>query len=267
MGRGGDRSGKLSDEEVAELVKSLTFSERIVWVVSKNLSRAPGRWLFVFLLLFVGAAGWIGTSGEMKLAPNGEHDWTVATSKFSQNRDAWDEARTQVDELGSSSSTEEEAIPERSKPSTTRSITFMFDWKYGHKNSTDNIFTSGTLQQMCQMEGIVVNHADYKNYCVLESDGKTCSAAALSVVNQFYPTGHNYSCPLLDKNVVEFKTNMMYNMMGTAVGKAIYSFYMSEDFEDVDPKISKRTRSMIMLGTPLKGFKNADDRVADQRKL
>ena len=102
---------------------------------------------------------------------------------------------------------------------------------------------------------------------MLESDGETCAPAALSVVNKFYPIGHNYSCPILDKIDVSFKANMMYSMMETDVGKALYSFYMSENFENVDPKISMRTRSMIMLGTPLRGFKNSDDRIAEQRKL
>ena len=154
-------SRKLSAEEVEEVVSSLSYSELVVWTISKALSRSPGRWLLAFMFIFVGAAGWIGTSGEMKLAPNGEHDWTVAASKFSQNRDAWDEARTRVDKLSSSSTNaESEVIDERSQASPTRSITFMFDWKYGHQNSTASIFTPETLQQMCQMEGIVVNHEE-----------------------------------------------------------------------------------------------------------
>ena len=161
MSSGGKNRRKLSVEELEEVVGSLTYSEFVVWTISKSLSRSPGRWLLLFMFIFVGAAGWIGTSGEMKLAPNGEHDWTVATSKFSQNRDAWDEARARVDELSSSSANaESEVVDERSQASPTRSITFMFDWKYGHQNSTASIFTPETLQQMCQMEGIVVNHEE-----------------------------------------------------------------------------------------------------------
>ena len=102
---------------------------------------------------------------------------------------------------------------------------------------------------------------------VLESDGKTCKAPALSVASKFYPNGHNYSCPLLDSSVVEYHASAIYSMMETSLGKAAFSFYMSDDFEDTDRKVSKRTRSMIMLGTPLKGFKNADDRLDEQRKL
>ena len=151
---------RLNDEQAKEVVNNLSFYQWIIWKISLSLSRAPGRWLLIFMFVFVGAAGWIVTSGEMKLAPNGEHDWTVATSKFSQNRDAWDEARTQVDELGTSSSSTDEEVKERSQASTSRSITFMFDWKYGHQNSTESIFSAETVQQMCEMEGIVVNHPE-----------------------------------------------------------------------------------------------------------
>jgi hypothetical protein len=190
-------------------------------------------------------------AGLMVFSPTTDYDWLVHDSIYTERFDTLDIARDAL-------STNNTKV--RTQANENYGIYFLY---YDLDNG--DIFNPPNLQQMCQTEGIVLNHPDYPKYCVLDTQPvPQCVVPMSSPVAIFYGVNHTFDCPLLSTADVESTRLSLYDSLKTPTGRLTNGFFMDNEVEQRDPLISLKTRSTIQLGAPLEGYQSANDRREQQ---
>ena len=176
-----------------------------------------------------------------------------------------------------------------------------------------DIFTTGNVRKMCQMEATLWKTKSFKDFCYLgpycpKGDEKNCPCEPfpVSIANVFYGNmdlmaqggtawGHNFDCPKLNETFVTSRKKWLYDKMIWAnanpddplaeMDLAMYGVYFSKDFVDScgagaltagvgtaygsamqsSDCVNRRTRSIMSVGEPLKGYKDSADRMGEQQ--
>ncbi|CEL99663.1 unnamed protein product [Vitrella brassicaformis CCMP3155] len=128
----------------------------------------------------------------------------------------------------------------------------------------EDLFTPSSLQAMCQVERLVVQNPFYTSVCLLSGDGDKCARSEGSIVNLFYGYAHDFSCQLLTASRVgDVKNTLMSEVTYRLRPDA--RFFLAQGEGPGEGEMTS-TRSLIPLGTPLKGYRNEFDRQYTQDK-
>lgn len=221
----------------------------------------------------------------------GTDDWIVVDSAVSKNFDALADAENVV--IGGQA-IDINAI--RKESYTFASVSFLYDFKTG---ADRDIFNPKSVQAMCKVERILLNHPMWPSYCELKSGvnitplgpmtnecekknkntipGCTftsenvpadCKDPILTTTFQFYGAvaAHNYTCELLPETTVKNKAKLMYDALDTPAGRLTYGFFMDKNTVTRSTRFTAKTRSTVFLGGPLPGFKHENDKLNAQLK-
>ena len=110
-----------------------------------------------------------------------------------------------------------DSVSERTKTHSSFNILFIHQNKDGADKS---IFTPKKVQEMCNIEKVVTEHALWKYFCPLDSNTGACAHQPYSAVNRFYLTeAERKECALLDQAVVDQRaTALMTGLLTSANG-------------------------------------------------
>ena len=110
-----------------------------------------------------------------------------------------------------------DSVSERTKTHSSFNILFIHQNKDGADKS---IFTPKKVQEMCNIEKVVTEHALWKYFCPLDSNTGACANQPYSAVNSFYLTeAERKECALLDQAVVDQRaTALMTGLLTSANG-------------------------------------------------
>ena len=168
---------------------------------------------------------------------------------------AWDERnedKNNIIERGTSSDSNQEQ-----QTIQYDSLGLIYEIKGG------NVFTAKNLREIQNVEQNFMDTADIGKFCLLPENSQSCSKPE-SVIRFFDGTFANIYPELNDTDF----TNIPY-ILHTANSKPefqrIMRRYLSKDAKITPTEAtSSITRSLIMFGSPLEGYSNAEDREDDQ---
>ncbi len=131
-------------------------------------------------------------------------------------------------------------------------VIFIYEYPPDAGKTHSSIFTPHTVQAMCEHEATVTFHPLYKQYCVLDTQTKTCAEQPTSIVRYFYsPQNRNPAaggCQLLDAAEVEERASVVLSNLRASIN----GFFVNE--AAVEGGYTNATRSLIQFGSPLAGF-------------
>ena len=177
-------------------------------VCSRAIGKFPGTICIGFLLLFLGLSIPY-KDAPAKMSGSSNNDWTVVMPPTDVN-DMWNDAKRRT-----SMADPERKVNARSNMASSAAITYLYKWDTSIKDgSNKDIFTSESLQEMCELERYFIADEEYATkFCQLtyknnsdSDDG--CAAQRLSAPRLFYAAtfyNHTIDCPLPDN----YRTLMM----------------------------------------------------------
>lgn len=169
-------------------------------VCSRFIGRYPAIICVSMLMLFLGLSVPY-RDAPAKMAGSSNNDWTVIMPPTDVN-DMWNDARQRT----SLADPSRKVKPRSQMDTGTGSVTFLYAWGTSVVDSTSkDIFTTKSIQEMCELERYFVDDDDYlSTFCPLSysnnsdtSDG--CAAQRLSAPRLFYAAmflNHTVDCPL-----------------------------------------------------------------------
>jgi len=178
--------------------------------------------------------------GYARMSPSSDYAWTISSTEESENSDALNDAKDDVDQLNTRTGAQTQAYDDK------------FFFLHSVKNKAD-IYTAENLLDMCHIETSIALDPEYPNLCVLDKEG-VCTLPSTSIVVHFYEF-HNisqWSCYLLSESVVEQKRNQLYTAMQTPEGQEKYGYWLSKDA--VKRGYSTKAQSIWLVGAPLEGY-------------
>jgi len=239
------------------------IERKFVDTMYKHTCKVMCGCLCAMFLLFVAVA----VSGLMQMSDDGEYDWTIADSDTSRNLDALDDALGRADSMTGNPN-------DGSDPRTDVEWSQAFVVMYSHASgqSDSSLFTPANVQSMCTYENFMLGHPDYKNLCWLDASGK-CKPQPKSPMRFFYGNqtlqswGYGaWDCSLLSDAEVASGATTLHNLLvsGTAQQRLDVGYHVSKTA--VEDGYTSAVRTQLVMGAPLAGFRNTDDRWSEQRK-
>jgi hypothetical protein len=125
-------------------------------------------WLGIVLLLALS----VPAQEMATFSAQSTHEYTVTESSPAREFDSADVAMKAVDSLAAAADSNASSYRPRAFPSTQwGQFTAMYGWDAATAADPDStIFTPRSVQQVCQMEQSMFDHADYPDFCVLDYD-------------------------------------------------------------------------------------------------
>ena len=169
-------------------------------VCSRAIGKFPGTICIGFLLLFFGLSIPY-KDAPAKMSGSSNNDWTVVMPPTDVN-DMWNDAKRRT-----SMADPERKVNARSNMASA-GITYLYKWDTSIEDgSKKDIFTSESLQEMCELERYFVDDDEYATtFCQLTYKNNSdiddgCAAQRLSAPRLFYAAtfyNHTIDCPLPD---------------------------------------------------------------------
>ena len=207
---------------------------------------------FIVFCLVISGVVYAGTDGlKTLLSSDTGNENVVSTSIQSHRNDAFVEAKKIV-------AANVDVVPTRSDSDSLGATSFFYDWADGR---ADSIFTAANIQTMCEVENLLVGHVNYTQYCKLPTVQSAtveaeCLPQYLSAPARFYHTidlSKHSTCGLLPAaDVIALAATMETAVADRTSAGEMYKFFMANDIATA--RKSKRARSFLVMGSPLKGF-------------
>ena len=203
--------------------------------------------MFSFILVVVILSSALGVNSISKAS---EYDWTISDTSESENLDAFDDAKNQVDLVTST-------VMERSE-----ALDSKFHYIYESTDGSD-IYTPMNLYHMCKVETTMLGTEGFEDVCQVSSDGN-CTLPMTSIVVYFYEfeSVSDWNCTLLSSTHINDKKQPIYDALATPAGQETYGIWLSRDA--VDLGYSTLCNSFWSFGTPLAGYESDTDRKEEQ---
>lgn len=252
-------------------VNELRFSARAsVWTASRMADHPcgclSGCCAFVWMLILISVL-----SGEMAFVPEGGKDWEVLSSKEVEDLDARRLAERAVDCLHPVDGICRPADPRSQADYGAHYLTFLFETRDG-----SGIFTPQNLRRICQVEQTFSTQRKYPDFCpltaanaALAATGHTsfsssdCDVQYMSIVIYFYTNASMDPslCEEIPAAQVEVASVALHEKVLTEDGRFTHGAYVGSDAltDRAHGRNggTRRARTMLALGAPLKGFEDA----------
>ena len=258
-------------------------------------------WVSLSAMFLVAAAA--SKLGLMKMTPPSDYEWNIVEHADSVHREMADFAMAQADELGGGAVA---PLTQPSKRFGMTFMYQWDDSDAGVKpvkHSTGpakakaeakaDIFTPANLKRWCRLEGLLLSQDDYAtHFCKRAGAGgpnATCAAPRLSVANFFYAHATHDAlayaagapdalspaaaagCPLLARGAVDARRAELFAVLegnqtdaAHARARVFFGFFVDKG-RSADS--ASKTRSVIEIGQPLRGFASEADRKTEQKNL
>lgn len=202
--------------------------------------------LAFMLLISIGAY----LNGDLNQSDFDDRVWIASGTSRAEEYDALQEATKLVDAVANETSNE------RREAFDGLSMIMLYE-----STTDEEIFTPTALREICLFESIVVNKTTYPEFCVVD-ETNNCIPQNNSIVTFYY--GPDANCELLSDTFVQTKTTELYALGLSDDYKLEFGFFLGSDVQSNSPQYTRRSKSLINFGGPLKGYDSVDDRESDQ---